>query len=141
MNLYSIARPLILFAHTMKSTKFKTIDTLEEFDKELKKLRKKFQTLEEDLVTLIDKQLYLFHKLDVDNRGTFPISNLGKMRCEVYKTKKFACRSLKGKGSRTGLRLIHVYWQKEDKIELVEIYYKGDKENEDRERIKSYYCS
>jgi hypothetical protein len=30
-------------------------------------------------------------------------------------------------------------FDEKDKIELIEIYYKGDKENEDRERILQYY--
>ena len=57
---------------------------------------------------------------------------------KIYKAKKFACRSLKGKGVQSGIRVIYAYFEKEDKIELIEIYYKGDKENEDRERILKY---
>jgi len=35
--------------------------------------------------------------------------------------------------------VIYAYFEKQDKIELVEIYFKGDKENEDRLRILKYY--
>jgi len=31
--------------------------------------------------------------------------------------------------------VIYAYFEEADRIELIEIYYKGDKENEDRERI------
>ena len=40
-----------------------------------------------------------------------------------------------GKGVRSGIRVIYAYFEERDKIELLEIYYKGDKETEDRERI------
>jgi hypothetical protein len=35
--------------------------------------------------------------------------------------------------------VIYAYFEEKDRIELVEIYYKGDKENEDRERIIRRY--
>ncbi len=54
---------------------------------------------------------------------------------KTYKVKKFACRALKGRGADSGLRIIYAYFEKADKIELVEIYFKGDKENEARGRI------
>ena len=49
------------------------------------------------------------------------------------------CRSLKGCGVHSGIRVIYAYFEEEDRIELVKIYYKGDKEVEDRERILDYY--
>lgn len=39
----------------------------------------------------------------------------------------------------SGIRLIYTYFEDEDKVELIEIYYKQDKEKEDRERILRYY--
>lgn len=87
----------------------------------------------------IEKQLKLFHKLKIDNKGVVQISNLGIDYLQIYKARKFACKSLKGTGSRSGIRIIYAYYEKEDVIEFIEIYYKGDKENEDRERIKKYY--
>jgi len=47
---------------------------------------------------------------------------------------KFASRSLKGKGAKTGLRLIYKFEVEIKTIDLIEIYFKGNKENEDRER-------
>jgi len=58
---------------------------------------------------------------------------------KIYKAKKFACRSVRRKGVQSGIRVIYAYFEEEDKIELIEIYYKGDKESEDRERILKYY--
>ena len=118
---------------------FREISRLSEFGKDLKRLSKKFKTLEEDLDVFIRKGLVLYHKLHIDNRGIFPIPGLGIEYPIIYKAKKFACRSLKGCGVHSGIRVIYAYFEEEDRIELVEIYYKGDKENEDRERILSHY--
>lgn len=114
---------------------FNEISRLPEFDKDMKKLLKRFHTLEDDLKILIEKELRLYHKLSIDNKGIFQIPRLGIESPKIYKAKKFACRSLKGKGAHSGLRVIYAYHEQADKIELIEIYYKGDKELEDRERI------
>jgi len=118
---------------------FKYLSRLPEFDDELAKLGKRFKTLREDLDTFIEKQLYLYHKLKVDNRGVFQITGLSIDDPKLFKAKKFACRSLPGRGVQSGIRVIYAYFEKQDKIELVEIYFKGDKENEDRLRILKYY--
>lgn len=112
---------------------------LNEFDKEFKKLIKKFKTLDEDLNTFINVQLKLVHKLEKDNSGIVRISDLGIDNPKIYKAKKFACKSLKGKGARSGIRIIYAYYKEEDIIEFIEIYYKGEKANEDKDRIIRYY--
>ncbi len=112
---------------------------LTEFDKDFKKLRKRFRTLDEDLEVFIEKQLKLFHKLGIDNKGCVRISDLGISCPEIYKARKFACRSLKGKGAASGIRIIYGYYSNEDAIEFIEMYYKGDKANEDRQRILQRY--
>lgn len=117
--------------------KFKHIEQLDKFKKDLKKLLKRFPSLEEDLDSLVKAQLIAYHKLNIDNHGIFAIENLAISSPRIFKVKKFACKSLKGKGVHSGIRI--TYALDEDRIELVEIYYKGDQENEDRERIKHYY--
>jgi hypothetical protein len=52
-----------------------------------------------------------------------------------------ACKSLKGTGSRSGMRVIYGYEAAVDRVVLVKLYFKGDKENEDRERIKAFLAS
>ena len=118
---------------------FNEICRLPEFETDLRKLLKRFKTLEDDLKIFIEKQLNLYHKLKIDNKGIFRIIDLHLGSPIIYKAKKFTCRSLKGKGVQSGIRVIYAYFEEEDKIELVEIYYKGDKGNEDRERILKYY--
>jgi mRNA-degrading endonuclease YafQ of YafQ-DinJ toxin-antitoxin module len=118
---------------------FEEVKQLPEFDKDLKKLKKRFMTIEGDLDTLIKTELALYHKLGIDNNGIFEIADLNIPNPKIYKVKKFACRSLKDKGVKTGLRLIYAHYEDKNIVELEEIYYKGDKENEDRERIYKYY--
>ena len=118
---------------------FKDIVYLQEFVREKKKLIKRFRTIGEDLDNFINIQLKLFHKLGIDNNAVEQISDLGISKPNIYKVKKFACKSLKGKGVQSGIRIIYSYFEKDDRIEFVEIYYKGDKENEDRDRIKILY--
>ena len=118
---------------------FNDIKRLAEFENDLKKLSKRYHSLEEDLEIFIDKQLKLYHKLHIDNDGIFPISDIGIEYPKIYKAKKFACKSLKGKGVLSGIRIIYAYFEDKDVIELIEIYYKGDKENEDRSRILRCY--
>jgi len=117
---------------------FNEIKRLPEFEKDLKKL-KRFKTLEEDLEIFIKTQLNLYHKQKIDNKGIFTISNLKIENPTIYKAKKFACKSLKGKGVVSGIRVIYAYYERENFIEFIEIYYKGDKGNEDRSRILKYY--
>jgi len=117
---------------------FNTISRLPEFKKDLKRLVKRYKTLEDDLKIFIEKQTNLYHKLGVDNRGIFQITGTEIDNPKIFKATKFACRSLKGKGVRSGIRVIYSYDIDEDALELIEIYHKNDKVNEDMERIKSY---
>ena len=123
--------------HTVKI--FNEISRLAEFEKDIRKLLKKFKTIEDDLEIFIQTELNLYHKLKIDNKGIFQIQGLKIENPKIYKAKKFACRSFKGKGVQSGIRVIYAYFEEEDEIELIEIYYKGDKENEDRERILKHY--
>lgn len=119
--------------------KFKQLERLEDFKKNLKKLLKRFPSLEEDLESFINAQLFAYHKLQVDNHGIFPIEGLGILNPKIFKVKKFACKSLKGRGVHSGIRVTYAYFPEEDRIEFIEIYYKADQENEDRQRIKDRY--
>lgn len=114
---------------------FKEIAELPEFKKDLKKLLKRFPTLVEDLQIFISTQLVLFHKMGKDNNGIFRITDLGFDAPPVFKAKKFACRARKGKGVMSGIRIIYTFYPDTDRIELIEIYFKSIKENENRQRI------
>lgn len=118
---------------------FNEITYLDEFEKDKKKLSKRFKTLHDDIEIFINVQLKLYHKLQIDNNSILKIENLGVQYPKIYKVKKFACKSLKGKGVQSGIRIIYAYYPDLDKIDLIEMYYKGDKENEDRDRILKNY--
>jgi len=118
------------------------VKCVSEFNKDMKKLCKRYRTLEGDLETFLNTQIILYHIQGIDNKGVVQISDLGIEEHNIYKAKKFACRSLSGTGSKSGIRVIYSYREQEkdkDKITLIEIYCKGDKEGEDRERIHKYF--
>jgi len=110
-------------------------DRLPEFEKDLKRLLKKYRSLNEDLEEV---KTILRKKPDERPPFSFRIDNLGLTTC-FLKVKKIACKSLKGKGVNSGFRLIYAYFREEQIITLVELYHKSDKENEERERILSNF--
>ncbi len=118
---------------------FKEIYFHSEFEKEFNKLKKKWRSLEEDLITFINTPLKLFHKQSLDVKGIQPISGLGIINTKIYIAKRFACKALKGTGSNSGIRIIYAYIDENDSIEFIEMYYKGDKDYEDKERIIRLY--
>ena len=107
-------------------------DVCPQFEKDFKKLEKKYKTLKDDFVTL---KKFLTATKHPNNYSSFRIDNLGVSEI-VIKLKHIPCRSLKGKGSRTGLRITYAYFEKEDRILFIEFYQKSEKANEDRKRIK-----
>jgi len=112
-----------------------TFDELVEFQEDLKNLRKKYRTLNDDL-NVVKKVLEVFP--DERPPFSFRIDNLGLRTC-IIKVKKIACKALKGRGVNSGFRLIYAHFEKEQKITFIELYHKKDKENEDRERIVSNF--
>lgn len=136
-----------LFYSPYIGTLFKRISHVPEFEKDLKRL-KRFSSLEEDLQMFIKVALNAYHKQNIDSRAIFQIADIGLpsnvsiggiRSPKIYKAKKFACKALKGKGAQSGIRVIYAYHEAEDWIEFIEIYYKGDKDSEDRDRILKYY--
>ncbi|MBA7536356.1 hypothetical protein ES705_28619 [subsurface metagenome] len=108
-----------------------------EFSNDLKKIYKRFKSIYKDLQRFKNAlELELPKRLS----GTVRISRLGHdVKVPIYKVRHFRCQSLKGKGSRSGIRIIYAYEQDEDKVTLIEIYHKNKKENEDRDRILNYF--
>jgi hypothetical protein len=110
-------------------------DELAEFKKDLKGLLKKYRTLNDDLV-VVKKVL----RVTPDERPpfSFRIDDLALETC-IIKVKKMACKSLKGRGVNSGLRLVYAHYPLEMKIVFIELYHKSDKENEDRQRILKHF--
>ena len=78
-------------------------DELPEFKKDLKTLLKKYRTLNEDIGVV---KLVLELNPNEKPPFSFRINNLGIETC-IIKVKKIACKSLKGRGVNSGLRLVY----------------------------------
>ncbi|MFH1657123.1 MAG: hypothetical protein ABH919_01535 [bacterium] len=104
-----------------------------EFQKDFKKLSKKFKSLDSDLLefkkVLNEEPLGIGKHFNVITKTDFT---------QIVKA-RFFCKSLKKKD----LRVIYAYIENRQIIEMIgiefiEIYFKGNKESEDKERIKNY---
>jgi hypothetical protein len=115
--------------------------SIPEFDKDLKKLLKKFRTLNKDIETAKRNAIELYHIKEINNLSVFQIPGFHLSGAAIFKLKKFSCRALKGKGVRSGIRIIYAFYPENLLVEFIEIYYKADQVNEDQERIKDYIIS
>ena len=111
-------------------------DELPEFQRDLKQLFKKYRTLRDDLEVLKKVLAVASHP---QPPLSYRVPGFGFQTPIIIKLKKFASRSFKGKGSNTGFRIIYAYHQQEQLIQFVQIYFKADEANEDRERILRHF--
>ena len=117
-----------------------------EFEKDFKKLEKRFRTLKDDFENM-KRSLLEVHYVKNTPLPADALVDIKGCCGEKYKSqkvRKFACKSLKNLGNRSGIRIIFVIEFTEDKdfkITFIEIYYKGDKENEDRSRLLNFINS
>ena len=107
----------------------KSFNELDKFEKEFKRLFKKYNTLNDDFEKF--KKVLAMYPTGVGKNFIIIYSS---PRAKIIKA-HMACRALRNNHL---LRLIYAYLEQEQKIEFIEVYYKGDKENEDRNRIKIY---
>ena len=101
---------------------------LPEFAKEFKRMIKKYKSLPDDMEEF--KHVLTVEPLGNSKHFTIITNN---DRCSVVKARLF-CRYLKG----SSLRIIYAFHCNNLRVDFIEIYFKGDKENENRERIKAY---
>ncbi|MFC1623553.1 hypothetical protein ACFL05_00320 [Patescibacteria group bacterium] len=103
-------------------------ENLDEFNKEYKRLKKKFLSLDDDFGLFIK----IIEKYPV-GRGEKHWNKLFESENVFVLKSRLMCRYLKKKS----LRVIYSYNEKEQKILFVEIYFKGDKKKiEDTKRWK-----
>ena len=105
-----------------------SFDALPEFRKELKRFARKYKSLPDDLREFRN----IVSVIPLGNSKHFNILTRSDA-VEIVKARLF-CRYLKG----ASLRIIYSYIEKKKRIDFIELYFKGEKENEDRERIKKY---
>lgn len=104
---------------------------LPQFEKEFSRLSKKYRSLSEDL-----KNLEKLITLEPTGIGINFVTVYHSEEVEIIKT-RLACRSLRGRS----IRVIYAYHRDTFVFVYIEIYFKGDKENEDRKRIEGYIKS
>lgn len=107
------------------------IEEVPEIEDDLKTIRvtgfnQDYQTFKQALPIMAEERN--FHR----THGLFPISGLS-VEGEVYKAKKIKSKSL---GRNDKFRVI--FWIHNDKILILEVYYKGQKGSEDKDRIRRY---
>ena len=120
------------------SSKEVTFESAPEFDRDLKRLSRKFRSLPEDIKNLKTalKVAHFTAGISSESMGFFPISHPDVPE-GFFIAKKFACKSIKGSGSRSGFRVVYHLQGEIFKICLLELFHKRDKEVEDFQRIKN----
>jgi len=104
-----------------------------EFNKDFKRLSKKYRTLDNDL----NEFKKILNKFPKGIGKHFNILTETDSVCIIKA--RFFCQSLKKKD----LKIIYAYIENQQRIEMIgfefiEIYFKGNKKNEDKARIKKY---
>lgn len=105
-----------------------------DFKKDLKNYLKKYRTIEDDISVL--KKV-----LAVEPDANPPFSYKISQHCSLVpliKIKKIASKSFKGKGVNSGFRVVYAYFEKEQKVEFIELYHKNVQANPDENRIRRY---
>ncbi len=104
---------------------------LTEFSKDFKQLLKKYRSLDKNLEEL--KNLLMLFP-EESPPLSFRINGLGIETC-IIKVKKIASDNFKGRGSNSGFRLVYAWFPEKRLIILIELYHKGEKALENRDRI------
>lgn len=120
----------------MKKIKYRHHD---KFEKQFKKLIRKYRSLEEDLLEAKKAAIELFHIHNLDNNAVELVPKLDHENVQIYKIKKFACKALKGKGVKSGIRVIYAFYSEKFEVEFLEIYFKEkDDSDMDYEFVAKY---
>jgi hypothetical protein len=111
------------------------------FERDFNQLKKKFKTLDDDLKVAQKNAIELFHIHKVNNNSIVIVPGYPHQSISIYKIRKFACKALKGSGARSGIRIIYAHHVENNKVTFIEIYFKADQENEDRQKIMNFLKS
>ncbi len=106
-------------------------DELPEFQKDCKRLGKKYLSLIGDLQEFRN----VVAVIPLGNSKHFNVIFQTEI-LYIVKARLF-CRYLKG----SSLRVVYAYLEKKQRIEFIEVYFKGDRGNENQDRIKKYLSS
>lgn len=111
-------------------------ELIPEFEKDLKRLEKKFKHILSDL----DVAIEVIRAEPTNSLRCEQVEGLGESCNDVtaYVLKKFRSTDLR---STNELRLVYVYENPKNKIILVQLYFKGDIQIEEKARIRKYFAS
>jgi hypothetical protein len=118
--------------------KYKSIP---EFEADFKKLKKSYPSLADDIENMKTSLLESYFEQEIQTSKEALVKLVGFCD-ENYlsiKVRKFRCKCLKNMGVKSGIRVIFVLQKHEQTITFIEIYYKWDKENEDRNRLQKWF--
>lgn len=99
-----------------------------EFDKDFKKLSQKYPSLKQDLDNLEE----VLCVLPTGSGKNFTIIHHSE-KVKLVKT-RLACKSLRDRS----MRIIYAYHDSTVTFVYIELYFKGDKANENKERVSQY---
>ena len=95
-----------------------------------------FPSLKEDFEINKQYRIELFHNNNTDNNSIEEIKGVGNTKkLRFFKITKFQCKSLKGRGAKSGIRLIYAFFPELKKIVFLEIYFKAKQTSEKKQRI------
>ena len=100
------------------------------FDRDVRRLIKRYRSLEQDLQTL---QRVLIVRPNPPTSFSVELAGYGGVP-KIVKVRKMACRSLPGRGAQSGLRVIYALGR--SKLVLLELYSKSDQAHESEPRIR-----
>ena len=110
--------------------------TVPKFDKEFKKLFRRYKTLDSDfkifkkLISDPDR-IKLFSQRSTNHHS---ILHANKERTVFVFKSRLQCRALKT----SSLRIVYTYQTEKNKVTFLEIFFKGKKENENSQRWKEF---
>ena len=111
------------------------IEEVQEIKKDLKRIRamgfdEAYEVFKKALPEMVKEKQY--H----NSHGLFRVANIGaEVQGEVYIAKKIRCKGIKGND-----KFRVVFYIDGSKIMILEVFYKGHKEIEDKDRIRHYCC-
>jgi hypothetical protein len=100
----------------------------DEFRKDCKYLGKRYRSLSQDLSRF--QRILAVVPLGTDKHFAVLFED---DQLKIAKA-RFFCESLK----RNSLRIIYAYFEQRQEITFIELYYKGDKESENKDRIREF---
>lgn len=109
-----------------------------EFNKDFKKFLKRFGTLKEDFEIMKKSATEAYHLKNVKTNAVVKMQNFCGQDYLSMKVRRMTCKSLKWRGVKSGLRVMYVFEQKENKVTFIEMYYKQDQKNDIRKRLSAF---